>query len=98
MVVYKPYSGLTPEAIAKAIPSGIATIPTVIPAIKSRFKLSVDRFLKRLSLNNLSDLCYYKNFNVQCVNLFMIKVLDFTLKFLNVLKRKKPHEKIPTLI
>jgi len=30
--VKRPFSGETPEAIAKAIASGIATIPVIIPA------------------------------------------------------------------
>ncbi|MNG36234.1 hypothetical protein D3C84_1231960 [compost metagenome] len=34
-VVYNPYSGFTPEAIANAIPNGMATIPTIRPEIKS---------------------------------------------------------------
>ena len=34
--VYKPYWGATPLPIANAIASGIAIIPTVIPAIRSR--------------------------------------------------------------
>src|SRR5699024_8357722 len=97
MVVYKPYSGLTPEAIAKAIPSGIATIPTVIPAIKSRFKLSVDRVLKRLAWKDLSELPYRTNFSVECVTLCMVEALDITLYFLNVLNGKKRHKEIPTL-
>src|SRR5699024_6559118 len=42
----------TPDAIAKAIPSGIATTPTVIPAIKSLFKSSKVKPLKRSSLSN----------------------------------------------
>jgi len=33
--VKMPASGLTPEAIANAIASGKATIPTVIPAVRS---------------------------------------------------------------
>ena len=40
--VYNPCSGLTPDAIAKAMASGSATIPTIIPALKSfknNFKL-----------------------------------------------------------
>lgn len=32
MAVISPLSGETPEAIAKAIASGSATIPTIIPA------------------------------------------------------------------
>ncbi|MNW63543.1 hypothetical protein D3C74_417630 [compost metagenome] len=35
IVVYNPYSGLTPDAIAKAIPRGMATMPTIHPEIKS---------------------------------------------------------------
>jgi hypothetical protein len=34
-VVYNPYSGLTPEAMANAIPSGIAMIPTISPDNRS---------------------------------------------------------------
>src|SRR5699024_11450921 len=51
IVVYIPYSGLTPDAIAKAIPKGIATTPTVIPAIMSFCKLFLVISLKRPSLN-----------------------------------------------
>ncbi len=36
IAVIKPLSGVTPEAIAKAIASGNATIPTIIPADKSK--------------------------------------------------------------
>src|SRR5690606_26353986 len=36
MAVYKPCCGATPLAMASAMASGIATIPTVVPAIKSR--------------------------------------------------------------
>ena len=35
MAVYKPVSGLHPDAMAKAIDRGSATIPTIIPAIRS---------------------------------------------------------------
>jgi len=35
MAVNSPRSGLTPLAIAKAMASGSATIPTMIPAPKS---------------------------------------------------------------
>ena len=35
MAVYKPCSGVTPDAIAKAIDSGSATIPTMMPAVRS---------------------------------------------------------------
>ncbi len=35
MAVINPCSGLTPEAIPKAIASGRATMPTMIPAIRS---------------------------------------------------------------
>ncbi len=33
--VINPLSGVTPEAIPKAIASGSATMPTIIPAVKS---------------------------------------------------------------
>src|ERR1700693_4106002 len=33
--VHKPRSGVTPLAIAKAMASGSATIPTMIPAVRS---------------------------------------------------------------
>ena len=36
--VYRPYCGATPLPIASAIASGMAMIPTVIPAIRSRVK------------------------------------------------------------
>ena len=36
--VYRPYCGATPLPIARAIASGMAMIPTVIPAIRSRVK------------------------------------------------------------
>ena len=36
MAVKMPASGLTPEAMAKAMASGSATMPTVRPAPKSR--------------------------------------------------------------
>ncbi|CRH66894.1 Uncharacterised protein [Chlamydia trachomatis] len=35
MVVYNPYIGSTPEAIAKASPKGMATTPTTNPAVTS---------------------------------------------------------------
>jgi hypothetical protein len=35
-----PASGFTPDAIAKAIASGSATMPTVRPAIRSAVKVS----------------------------------------------------------
>ncbi len=35
IAVKSPFSGETPEAIAKAIAKGNATIPTIIPAIIS---------------------------------------------------------------
>ena len=35
MAVKIPAAGFTPEAIAKAMASGRATIPTITPAIKS---------------------------------------------------------------
>ena len=35
MAVNRPCSGLTPEAIAKAMARGKATIPTVVPAARS---------------------------------------------------------------
>src|SRR5574344_30349 len=39
MAVIIPFSGLTPEAIAKAMASGKATIPTIRPAIRSELKV-----------------------------------------------------------
>src|SRR5690606_26910269 len=36
--VYRPYCGATPLPIASAMASGMAIIPTVIPAIRSRIK------------------------------------------------------------
>ena len=36
-----PFSGETPEAIAKAIAKGKATIPTMTPAITSALKFSL---------------------------------------------------------
>ena len=38
IAVHMPASGLRPEAIAKAIASGSATMPTVTPAPRSRRK------------------------------------------------------------
>lgn len=35
IAVINPFSGVTPEAIPKAIANGKATIPTIIPAVKS---------------------------------------------------------------
>src|SRR5699024_11542729 len=56
-----PYSGLTPDAIAKAIPKGIATTPTVIPAIMSFCKLFLVISLKRPSLNTyFSPIIYFQ--------------------------------------
>ena len=40
MAVKMPASGLTPEAIAKAMASGSATMPTVRPAPTSRASLA----------------------------------------------------------
>ncbi len=42
MAVKMPASGLRPEAIAKAIPNGSATTPTVNPAPTSRTKRSLE--------------------------------------------------------
>ena len=39
MAVIIPFSGVTPEAIPKAMASGRATIPTITPAIRSVIKL-----------------------------------------------------------
>jgi hypothetical protein len=36
IAVIKPFSGVTPEAMAKAMANGRATMPTVMPAITSR--------------------------------------------------------------
>ena len=41
IAVVNPCSGPTPEAIAKAMASGKATIPTIIPAIKSEKNFSL---------------------------------------------------------
>ena len=38
IAVIIPFSGVTPEAIPNAIAKGKATIPTIIPAIKSVMK------------------------------------------------------------
>ncbi len=42
MAVIRPFSGLTPDAIPKAIASGNATIPTITPAIKSFKNISLE--------------------------------------------------------
>ena len=42
IAVINPFSGLTPEAIPKAIASGNATIPTIIPAIRSVINFSLE--------------------------------------------------------
>ena len=42
MAVIKPFSGLTPEAIPKAIARGKATMPTMMPAIKSDMNFSFE--------------------------------------------------------
>ena len=39
MAVIKPCCGVTPEAIPNAIARGRATIPTIIPAIRSEVKV-----------------------------------------------------------
>ena len=39
MAVMMPFSGETPEAIPKAMANGSATIPTIIPAIRSDVKV-----------------------------------------------------------
>ena len=38
IAVMIPFSGLTPEAIPKAMANGNATIPTIIPAMRSVLK------------------------------------------------------------
>ena len=38
IAVMIPFSGLTPEAIPKAMANGHATIPTIIPAMRSLLK------------------------------------------------------------
>jgi hypothetical protein len=43
--VYRPYCGATPLPIASAIASGMAIMPTVIPAIRSRTKRDEVYFL-----------------------------------------------------
>ena len=42
MAVIKPFSGLTPEAIPNAMASGRATMPTMMPAIKSVMNFSLE--------------------------------------------------------
>jgi hypothetical protein len=42
IAVMMPFSGETPEAIPNAIASGSATIPTIIPAMRSAMKLSFE--------------------------------------------------------
>ena len=42
MAVIRPFSGLTPEAIPNAMARGNATIPTMIPAIKSVMNFSFE--------------------------------------------------------
>ena len=39
MAVMIPFSGVTPDAIPKAMASGSATIPTMIPAMRSAMKV-----------------------------------------------------------
>jgi hypothetical protein len=55
--VYRPACGDTPEAIAKAIASGRATSPTVIPARRSETKVwSVYFFNKRRDFGDHSEI------------------------------------------
>ena len=42
MAVMSPFSGLTPEAIPKAMASGRATMPTIMPAMRSPAKRSFE--------------------------------------------------------
>ena len=42
MAVIRPFSGDTPEAIPKAMASGNATMPTMIPAMRSFKNLSLE--------------------------------------------------------
>jgi hypothetical protein len=42
IAVIIPFSGETPEAIPKAIASGSATIPTMMPAIRSAINVSFE--------------------------------------------------------
>ena len=42
MAVMMPFSGDTPEAIPKAMASGKATMPTMIPAITSAASVSLE--------------------------------------------------------
>ena len=42
IAVMIPFSGDTPEAIPKAMANGNATIPTMIPAIKSAMNVSFE--------------------------------------------------------
>ena len=41
MAVMMPFSGVTPEAIPNAMARGRATMPTMMPAIKSFMKVSL---------------------------------------------------------
>src|SRR3972149_8588377 len=75
IAVYSPLSGVTPEAMAKAMASGSATIPTVMPANKS--------FLKRkkvyFSLKQIHD--FGMN---SCQNFFTL----FSVLFIDCLLEK----------
>ena len=42
IAVINPFSGLTPEAIPNAMASGRATMPTMIPAIRSAMNFSLE--------------------------------------------------------
>ena len=42
MAVINPFSGLTPDAIPNAIANGNATIPTIVPDIKSLKNFSLE--------------------------------------------------------
>ena len=42
IAVINPFSGLTPEAIPNAMANGRATIPTMIPAIRSVMNFSLE--------------------------------------------------------
>lgn len=71
IAVYNPFSGETPEAMAKAIANGRATIPTIIPAIKSLIKSSL-----------LYPLSVEKSFGLNIMSFWFNQVINYRFEFL----------------
>ena len=54
IAVKSPRSGSTPDAIAKAIANGSATMPTIIPAVRSFRNVFDEYFFNVLRISGLN--------------------------------------------